>query len=106
MAQSEQRRGIPTSLSLEQFDEFVCPLLTEGQRGPKPAVSAYAVFNYILQVLHMGCSWKKLPIAKGEDGEPEIHYSRIYRTFRGSVAVRQWRRARTATADRDQKARL
>lgn len=46
MAQSEQRRGIPTSLSIEEFDEFVCPFLTEGRRGPKSKVTLHAViFN-------------------------------------------------------------
>jgi hypothetical protein len=51
MAQSKQRCGIPTSLSVEQFDEFVCPFLTEGRRGPRPKLALHAVFNYVLQVL-------------------------------------------------------
>jgi transposase len=86
MAKSKQRCGIPTSLSVEQFDEFVCPFLTEGRRGPKPKVTLYAVFNYILQALYLGCPWKALPIAKDEDGLPEIHYSRVYRMFRRWLA--------------------
>jgi hypothetical protein len=43
MAQSKQPCAIPTSLSAEQFDEFVCPFLTEGPRGPKPKVPLGAV---------------------------------------------------------------
>ena len=30
----------------------------------------------------LGCQWKELPIAKDKDGQPEIHYTRIYRAFR------------------------
>ena len=30
----------------------------------------------------MGCQWKELPIEIGQDGHPEIHYTRIYRMFR------------------------
>lgn len=30
----------------------------------------------------MGCQWKELPIEKDETGHPEIHYTRIYETFR------------------------
>jgi transposase len=82
MAQSKQPCAIPTNLSAEQFDEFVCPFLTEGRRGPKPKVAAHTMFNYILRALYLGCPWKELPIAHGPDGEPEIHYTRVYRQFR------------------------
>ena len=30
----------------------------------------------------MGCQWKELPIEKDGSGNPEIHYTRIYVTFR------------------------
>ena len=82
MAQSKQPCAIPTSLSAEQFNEFVCPFLTEGRRGPKPKVALHTMFNYILRVLYLGCPWKELSIAHGLDGEPEIHYTRVYRQFR------------------------
>ncbi|WP_262419911.1 transposase [Paraburkholderia sp. 31.1] len=43
----------------------------------------HKIFNYILQALYMGCQWKMLPIDRNAaEGHPEIHYSRIYRTFR------------------------
>lgn len=45
-------------------------------------LSPYAVFNYILRLLYLGCQWKELSIEKGKDGSPEIHYTRIYRAFR------------------------
>jgi len=40
------------------------------------------MFNYILQLLYMGCQWKELPIEKDQEGHPEIHYTRVYSTFR------------------------
>lgn len=82
MEKSKQRRGIPTSLSLKEFDEFVCPYLTQGRRGPPPKLAMHALFNYVLLALYIGCQWKELPIAKDHAGQPEIHYSRIYRMFR------------------------
>jgi transposase len=82
MAQSTQSRGIPTQLSLPQFQQFVLPHLTVGRRGPAPKLSLHAVFNYILKLLYMGCQWKELPIAKDAAGRPEIHYTRIYGAFR------------------------
>lgn len=62
--------------------QFVFPHLVTGSRGPAPKLSLHAIFNYILQLLYMGCQWKQLPIKIGHDGGPEIHYTRIYRMFR------------------------
>ena len=42
----------------------------------------HEIFNYILKLLYLGCQWKELPIKTGQDGLPEIHYTRIYRAFR------------------------
>ncbi|WP_236060802.1 transposase [Paraburkholderia domus] len=58
-----------------------------GRRGPAPTLSLHRIFNYILQVLYMGCQWKMLPIERNAQGLPEIHYTRIYRTFRRWQAV-------------------
>lgn len=58
------------------------PHLSVGRRGPPPTLSPYTLFNYILQALYMGCQWKMLPIEKDAEGRPEIHYTRVYRTFR------------------------
>jgi len=82
MAQSKQSCAIPTSLTAEQFDEFVCPFLTGGRRGPKPKLALHTMFNYILRALYLGCPWKELPIAQGPNGKPEINYTRVYRQFR------------------------
>jgi transposase len=82
MAKSVQSRAIPTELSLDQFRQFVLPHLTVGRRGPAPKLSLHALFNYILKLLYMGCQWKELPIEKDAEGQPEIHYTRIYGAFR------------------------
>lgn len=82
MPQSQPWQCIPTILTLEQFEEFVLPHLHIGSRGPQPKLSLHVIFNYILKLLYLGCQWKELPIAKDKDGQPEIHYTRIYRAFR------------------------
>lgn len=82
MAQSQPWHRIPTNLTLEEFNEFVLPHLPKGSRGPQPKLSLHKIFNYILKLLYTGCQWKELPIKTGQDGLPEIHYTRIYRAFR------------------------
>ena len=82
MPQAQSWNWIPTYLNLEQFEEFVLPYLPIGSRGPQPKLSLHAIFNYILKLLYLGCQWKELPIARDENGQPEIHYTRIYRAFR------------------------
>ena len=82
MSQSQSRQGIPTDLTLEQFEEFVLPHLHIGSRGPEPKLPLHRTFNYILKLLYLGCQWKELPIEKNTEGRPEIHYTRIYATFR------------------------
>jgi transposase len=77
---------IPTKLSLAQFEQFVLPHLRGGRRGPPPTLSLHKIFNYILQLLYMGCQWKILPIERNAKGLPEIHYTRIYRAMRRWLA--------------------
>jgi transposase len=77
---------IPTKLSLAQFEQFVLPHLSRGRRGPPPTLALHKIFNYILQVLYMGCQWKMLPIERNAEGRPEIHYTRIYRAMRRWLA--------------------
>jgi hypothetical protein len=66
---------IPVKLSLTQFEEFVLPHLSSGRRGPPPTLALHKIFNYVLQLLYMGCQWKMLPIESNADGFPEIHYT-------------------------------
>jgi transposase len=80
----ESRRGqaIATQLGLGLFEQFVLPHLSTGRRGPAPKLGLFKIFNYILQLLYLGCQWKELPIDKDGEGRPEIHYTRIYSTWR------------------------
>jgi hypothetical protein len=82
MAGSRRGQAIPTQLDLGLFERFVLPHLSIGSRGPAPKLSLFKIFNYILQLLYLGCQWKELPIDKDGDGHPEIHYTRLYSAFR------------------------
>jgi transposase len=82
MAGRQRGQGIPTQLSLWQFEQFVLPHLSVGSRGPAPKLSFHKIFNYILRLLYLGCQWKQLPIEKDGEGRPEIHHTSIYRAFR------------------------
>jgi transposase len=82
MAGSRRGQAIPTQLGLGLFEQFVLPHLSTGSRGPAPKLGLFKIFNYILQLLYLGCQWKELPIERGNDGYPEIHYTRIYSAFR------------------------
>jgi transposase len=82
MAASRRRLAIPTQLGLGLFEQFVLPHLSVGGRGSAPKLSLHKIFNYILQLLYLGCQWKELPIEKDGEGRPEIHYTRIYSTLR------------------------
>jgi transposase len=75
-------QAIPTKLTEAQFEEFVLPHLSRGRRGPPPTLPLRKIFNYILQILYMGCQWKMLPIERNDKGLPEIHHTRIYRMMR------------------------
>src|SRR5260370_18443147 len=82
MTGSQYRQAIPTNLSREQFEQFVLPHLSRGRRGAAPTLALHSLFNYVLQMLYMGCQWKALPIRLNAKGRPEIHYTRIYRALR------------------------
>jgi len=64
---------LPVKISQSDFNKYVLPYLSKGTRGPKPKISLYKIFNYILHVLHTGCQWENLPIRKNE-----IYWSAIY----------------------------
>ena len=70
MAKRQPRQGIPTNLSVAQFEQFVLPHLSKGRRGPATKLNWHAIFNYILRLLYLGCQWKELPIEKDRQGCP------------------------------------
>lgn len=65
---------LPKKVSQNSFNNYIKPYLRKPVRGPKPTVSLYKIFNYILYVLYTGCQWNKLPIQNNE-----IHWSNIYK---------------------------
>lgn len=79
--QNTVNHAIPVYIPEEKFNEIIFPALWVGSRGPKPKLSYFKIFHYILYVLYTGVQWKMLPIEKGEDGQPEIHYSNIWRKW-------------------------
>jgi hypothetical protein len=64
MAGSRRGQTISTQLGLELFEQFILPHLSTGSRGPTPKLGLFKIFNYILQLLYLGCQWKELPIDK------------------------------------------
>lgn len=92
MLKNPAKLAIPTSLTPEQFDEFVLPHLSRGKRDPLPKLPFYKIFQYLLRQLYTGGQWKMLPIDKGPDGRPEIHYSRLHKLFRRWEKVGCFRR--------------
>lgn len=65
---------LPKKVSQNSFNNYIKPYLRKPVRGPKPTVSLYKIFNYILYVLYTRCQWNKLPIQNNE-----IHWSNIYK---------------------------
>lgn len=72
---------IPVQLSEAEFTEFILPHLSMPKRGPKCKLGYHHVFNLILWVLYTGMQWKCLPVPKDHDGNPEIHYTTVYKVF-------------------------
>lgn len=76
------KHTIPVTLSEFQFSEFILPYLPIRTCGRPYKISRYKMFCYIMIVLYTGCQWKMIPIAKDEEGKPEIHYSQIFRVYK------------------------
>ena len=82
MKGKRQYNRIPTALREIEFNEFVLPHLIKGSRGPDKKISFFKLFNYVLKLMHTGCQWENIPIDKGADGKPEIHYTNIFNAFK------------------------
>lgn len=90
--QQTVNQAIPVYFNENDFNEFILPHLWVGSRGPKSKLPLWKVFHYILHILYTGEQWKMLPIEKGPDGKPEIHYGRIWMKWKqwvehGSIAA-------------------
>lgn len=65
---------LPTKVNRTDFSRYIAPHLSRGRRGPKPKVSKFKIFNYILYVLHTGIQWDELKTYKNE-----LHWSNVYK---------------------------
>ena len=65
---------LPKQVSLMDFNRYIRPFLSIRQKGPKPKISTYKTFNYILYVLHTGMQWNQLRTRRNE-----IHWSNVYK---------------------------
>lgn len=80
--QNTVNHAIPVYVPEEKFNEIILPLLWKGSRGPKPKLSYFKLFHYILYVLYTGIQWEMLPIENDKEGTPEIHYSNVWRKWK------------------------
>jgi hypothetical protein len=48
---------IPKQVSRKDFNKYIDPHLRKPKKGPKPKITFYKIFNYILYVLHTGIQW-------------------------------------------------
>lgn len=65
---------IPTKVSRQDFNRYIDPHLKRPKTGPKPKLSLYKIFNYILYVLHTGIQWDQLKTKRHE-----LHYTNVYK---------------------------
>ena len=80
-AQKPATTPIPVQLSESDFNAFILPHLSMPWCGPKCKLGYHRLFNLILWLLYTGMQWKCLPVPKDHDGNPEIHYTTVYRAF-------------------------
>jgi len=65
---------IPKQVSRKDFNKYIKHNLSKPKKGPKPKISYYKIFNYILYVLHTGIQWRQLRTRRNE-----LHWTNIYR---------------------------
>ncbi len=66
--------NLPIKVSQNEFNQRIAPYLSKPVKGPKPKISRYKIFNYILYVLHTGIQWNQLKTYRNE-----LHWSNIYK---------------------------
>ena len=57
---------IPKQVLRKDFNRDINPHLRKRYKGPKPKLSHYKIFNYILYVLHTGIQWRQLRTRRNE----------------------------------------
>jgi transposase len=66
--------SIPKEVSRKDFNRYIAPYLKKPKKGPKPKLSLYKIFNYILYVLHTGIQWSQLSTRRNE-----LHWTNVYK---------------------------
>ena len=67
-------KSLPKKVSRRDFNRYVASVLSKPIKGPKPKLSLYKIFNYIVYVLHTGIQWDQLKTRKNE-----LHWSNVYK---------------------------
>lgn len=65
---------IPKQVSRKDFNKYINPHLRKPVKDPKPKLSLYKTFKYILYVLHTGIQWNQLKTRRNE-----IHWTNVYK---------------------------
>jgi hypothetical protein len=65
---------IPKQVSRKDFNRSIAPSLKRPTKGPKPKLSLYKIFNYLLYVRHTGLQWNQL-----KTNRKELHWSNGYK---------------------------
>ena len=73
---TEQLRynSLPKQVARRDFNRHILPHLKGRVKGPRPKLSFYKIFNYILYVLHTGIQWDQLKTRRNE-----LHWSNVYK---------------------------
>ena len=66
---------LPKRVTRGDFNRYIRPHLRFPVKGPKPRLSYYKIFNYILYVLHTGIQWNELKMNSND----KLHWSNIYK---------------------------
>jgi transposase len=67
-------KSLPKKVSRRDFNRYVASVLNKPIKGPKPKLSLYKIFNYIVYVLHTGIQWDQLKARKNE-----LHWPNVYK---------------------------
>jgi len=65
---------LPIKVSRKDFNCYIKPLLSVGERGPNTKISSYKIFNHVVKALHTGVQWYQY-----DTGRDNVHWSNIYR---------------------------
>lgn len=78
-----ENKVLRKDLTEAEFERYVRPHLPFKVSGRKGTVPLWVVYNYIAKVLRTGMQWSELQdcITKNPSGEPEIHYTTVWRRY-------------------------